>query len=284
LEIIAIDFTKLEASSDGKENVLVMTDVFTKYTQAIPTSDQTAPTVAKVLVKEWFQRFGVPEKIHSDRGRDFEGHVVANLCAAYGIKKTRTTAYHPQGNGQCERFNRSMHDLLRTLSQEQKKKWPQHLPEVVQAYNTTPHGTTGFSSYFLLFGREPILLIDLRLGRTSPSAVGVVDWVRQHRDQLLRAHQLASERLQAAAAARAKAHPAVGDPRLTVGDLVYLPNRVLGRNKIQDRWSAELFVVTSQPSDSVVKVRPHSGGMERTVNRRDVLVAKGPLRILPGSQ
>ena len=113
--ILAIDFTKLEAASGGRENVLVLTDVFSKFTQAIPTRNQEAGTVAKVLVHEWFQRYGVPHKIHSDQGRYFESKLVKSLCELYGIKKTWTTPYHPLGNAQCDRFNRSLHDLLRTL-------------------------------------------------------------------------------------------------------------------------------------------------------------------------
>ena len=73
LEKLAIDFTVLEKSSSGIENVLVLTDVFTKFTHAMPTRDQKATTEAQVLVKEWIVRFGVPKRIHSDQGRNFEG-------------------------------------------------------------------------------------------------------------------------------------------------------------------------------------------------------------------
>ena len=100
LEILSMDFSLLEASSDGMENVLILTDVFTKYTQAFPTKDQKASTVAKVLVKEWFHRFGVAERLHSDQGRNFESEVVKELCKIYGITKSKTTSYYPEGNSQ----------------------------------------------------------------------------------------------------------------------------------------------------------------------------------------
>ena len=115
LEVIAIDYTHLEKSADGRDSVLVMTDVFTKYPWAVPTRDQKACTKANVLVREWFQRLGVPHRIHSDQGRNFESSTVRELCKLYDVRKSRTTTYHPEGNGQCERFNRSLHDLLRTL-------------------------------------------------------------------------------------------------------------------------------------------------------------------------
>lgn len=69
--ILAIDFT-LDRSRDGREHVLIMTDVFSKFTQAVPTRDQRAHTVAGVLVREWFYKFAVPARIHSDQGRNLK--------------------------------------------------------------------------------------------------------------------------------------------------------------------------------------------------------------------
>lgn len=282
LEVLAIDFSKLEMATDGTDNVLVMTDIFTKYTVAVPTKNQEASTVVKVLVKEWFSHYGVPERIHSDQGRDFESRLVKELCSLYNIRKSRTTPYHPQGNGQCERYNRTLHDLLRTLETEKKSRWPYHLAEVVQAYNVTPHSTTGFSPYFLLFGREPRLPVDALLGRPAPAATGVVDWVRHHRECLREAHARAAARTREAASQRASRAPESADSDLAVGDLVYLRHRKPGRSKIQDRWKPELYVVTSRPfphPSPVYTIRLLDGGPELTRNRIDLQPAKAAVGV-----
>ena len=117
LDVLAIDFTVLEPV-----NVLVITDIFTKFTQAIPTKDQKAKIVAAALVNKWFVQFGVPRRIYRDQGRNVEGTVIRELCSMYNIQKTKTTSYRPQVNGQCERFNRTMHNLLRTLSDDNKRR------------------------------------------------------------------------------------------------------------------------------------------------------------------
>ena len=104
LERLAIDFLKLDRGRGGYEDVLVMTDSFTKFAQAVPCHDQTAPTVAKVLRDHWFMRYGVPLQLHSDQGRNFESDLIRETCELYGVRKTRTSPYHPQGNGQTERL------------------------------------------------------------------------------------------------------------------------------------------------------------------------------------
>ena len=132
-EVVAMDFTVLERDRRGFENVLILTDVFTKYTQAIPLKSQKASMVAKALIDHWIVRFGVPERLHSDQGRNFESKVISQLCRMYGMAKSRTTPYNPAGNGQCERFNRTMHNLLRTLEPDQKQRWSEYLSSLVYA-------------------------------------------------------------------------------------------------------------------------------------------------------
>ncbi|XP_026124599.1 uncharacterized protein LOC113106791 [Carassius auratus] len=269
LEVIAVDFTVLEPASDGRENVLVITDIFTKFTQAFPTRDQKADTTAKVLLREWFMKYGIPTPLHSDQGRNFESEVVAELCKLYGVKKSRTTPYHPTGNAQCERFNRTLHDLLKTLPPEKKRRWPEYLPELVYAYNATPHATTGYSPYYLLFGVDPYLPVDSLLGQEQ-----VVnhkhDWMLVHQRRLNDAHARTREYSEKKAAERISLDKdRVYCPKIEIGALVYLRNRPVGRHKIQDAWGPIIYKVVGI-LDNTFTVEPLEGGPAKRANRVDI--------------
>lgn len=268
-EIVAIDFTLLEPSRNGLENVLVMTDVFSKYTLAVPTWDQRAPTVAQVLVSEWFFKFGVPARIHSDQGRNFESALIRQLCVLYGVEKSRTTPYHPAGNGQCERFNRTLHNLLRAFPVSRKRDWPSCLPQVLYSYNTTPHQSTGESPFYLMFGQEPRLPVDFLLGRVEDPVGGEVhEWIQEHQTRLQLAFEGAQERLKVAAERRKRNHDChVQEAPLQVGQSVWLRDHgAKGRHKIQDLWGPVVYkiirapqgggsVYTIAPMDDQTKVR-----------------------------
>uniref|UniRef100_A0A669DH49 Gypsy retrotransposon integrase-like protein 1 n=1 Tax=Oreochromis niloticus TaxID=8128 RepID=A0A669DH49_ORENI len=145
MDLVCTDFLSMETDSKGMRNVLVVTDHFTRYAQAFPTKNQTSQTVAKTLVDKFFVHYGLPARIHSDQGRDFESRLIKDLLKNMGIRKSRTTPCHPQGDPQPERFNRTLLSMLGTLSTEKKRQWSQHVPYLVHAYNSTKCDATDFS-------------------------------------------------------------------------------------------------------------------------------------------
>ena len=166
------------------------------------------------------------------------------LCEYYNIKKSRTTAYNPAGNGQTERFNKTMFSIVRTLTPAEKKRWPKLLPELVFWYNTTAHSTTGISPYHLLFGREPRLPTD-DLVETEPDkgvSCTAEDYLLHHRQRLSHLHRTAQERV---AKVHNKQIPSGRCTNIQPGDQVLLRSHPLGRNKIQDRYGPDVYDVLS---------------------------------------
>ena len=120
LELVHMDYLSLEPSKGNIENVLVITDHFTRYALAYPSKTQTAQATARILWDNFICHYGCPEKFISDQGRNFESDLIKELCKIAGVQKLHTTPYHPQGNGQCERFNSTLCNMLGTLSEEEK--------------------------------------------------------------------------------------------------------------------------------------------------------------------
>ena len=133
-----------------------------------------AKTTAKVLFENFIVHYGFPARLHSDQGRNFESSVIQELCSLAGVEKSRTTPYHPMGNGMVERFNQTLLNMLGTLENHKKEDWKSYVAPLVHSCNATKHPSTGFSPYFLMFGRHPRLTIDAYLGIPLPEESAVV--------------------------------------------------------------------------------------------------------------
>ena len=114
-ELVAVDILKVPMSSRGNQYLLVAQDYFSKWPFAIALPDQKTATIVTALRDQVFTMVGPPRRLHSDQGRNFESHILSELCKAFGVEKSRTTPYHPMGDRLVDRMNRSLLNLLRTL-------------------------------------------------------------------------------------------------------------------------------------------------------------------------
>lgn len=144
----------------GFENALIITDVYTLLSLAVPNRNRRVPILAKVLEGARFLYLAIPQWIHSDQGRNFESALISILCRVYVIAKSRTTYWAAPGNGQCQRFNGTLYDLNRLLLVYKERRWSKRLLVLLMIYNTITHAFTSCSPYYLMCGQESELPID----------------------------------------------------------------------------------------------------------------------------
>ena len=280
-ELVSLDFLHLEKSKGGYEYILVIMDHYTRFALAYATTNKSAKTAADRLFNDFILRIGFPKKIHHDQGREFENHLFDRLHQYSRIAKSRTTPYHPEGNGQVERFNRTLLGMLRTLSSEEKQDWKGHLNKVVHAYNCTRQASTGYSPFFLLFGRSPRLPIYIAFGIQNAEG-GVVTtnhghYAQKWQDQMKQAYHITSQHIDKSAAQGQKRYDikAKSAP-LKPGDRVLVKNVVPpgGPGRLQSYWQETVHKVISQknPSIPVYEVQPENGNGRVKVLHRNMLL------------
>ena len=131
---VGVDIIKFPKSAAGNQYAVVFMDYLTKWPEVFAVPDQTALTIAKLLVEHVISRHGVPAELLSDRGAAFLSTLVSELCQLMGIHKVNTTAYHPQTDGLVERFNRTLTEMLAKKVERSGQDWDTHLPFVLFAY------------------------------------------------------------------------------------------------------------------------------------------------------
>jgi len=182
---IAIDvLSGFNTSKNGNTLLLVVMDEFTKWPEVIPLKNQKAETIAEALVQHIFYRFGLPQVIHSDKASNLGlSNICKNVCDLLGISRSFSSAGHPEGNGQVERFNRFLVAGLYCLMNKKQNDWDAQLPGLLFAYRTSVHSTTGETPFFLNHGRDPILPGDLLLSDLKSGEEKHKEYARQIMDQ-----------------------------------------------------------------------------------------------------
>ena len=175
------------------------------------------------MYNNFFLRFGFCRQLHSDCGKNFEGKLFAELYALTGINKTRTTPYHSRSDGQTERMNRTILQMLRTTAADNPLDWPSKIPSILAAYRMTVHSTTGLTPNQVMLGREVLLPAHL-IAKPPEEPVGVtVPFVENFQSDMRDAHERVRQATHAAAKTQ-KTHfdRLVKGPVFAVNQLVWL--------------------------------------------------------------
>ncbi len=265
MERVALDIMgPLPETPNGNKYILVVGDYLTKWMEVYPVPDQTAETVAKKFVNEYVCRFGVPEVLHSNQGRNFESRVFAEMCDILGIEKTRTCPYNPKSDGMVERFNRTLITMVAMMIEPNKRQrdWDEKLPLATIAYRATPQESTGESPNMLMLGRELRLPIDLttEMPGDDEDDIGAVetDYACELRLRM-RAAQGRARKCLKQSVRRQKAHydrRTIQD-KLQPGNFVWLHNPAKRKGlspKLQCRWEGP-YLITHKLSDILYRIQ-----------------------------
>ena len=222
--------------------------------------DQTAHTAAETLRNGYFGLFSTPSYLVSDQGKAFTCHVITHLCDLYGVQKLRTSPYHAQTNGQVEHMNQMIIHMISKQEEDRKACWSEHLPELLLAYNATCSAVTGYSPYYLLFGRRPRIPVDYLFPTLHDSPhqtkmeVSAVAMQKRLKEAFTVVRHLTSEEV--ARQCCYYDHKA-GAVALQPGDIVMVhTDGFVGKRKVKDHCEDRSFIVKSQLEDwPVYKVK-----------------------------
>ena len=274
-ERVAMDIIDhLPRTLAGNVCVLTIVDHFSKYAKAVALPDQKAKTVADAFMKWWVCVFGTPYQVHSDQGRNFESGLMHELCKLLHINKTRTTPYNPAGNGQCERQNQTIMNLIHTYARESPVDWDKHLHTVMMGYNATKQESTNLEPNRLMLGRNVDMPADLMLEHdptVMPKTVN--EYVADMERKLRLAYQLARKNLTRAATA-VKRHYDKNAHMYSyeTGQMVKVRvSRKLKGQKFVDRYEGPYYVIDNPGSETTFRVIKTRHSKIRTLHHNKLL-------------
>ncbi len=257
-EVVAIDFIHLDKCKGNFEYVLVVTDLFTKFVQMYATKTKSSKAAASKLFQDFILGYGFPKRVMHDKGPEFNSDLFSELHRLTGIKSSNTTPYHPMANGQCERMNRSLVAMLKSLSAVEKRDWKTVLPKLSFAYNSTQHSTTGFTPFFMMFGRESRLPIDEIFQEIQLEEPGKLrrrthqQFVDEWKRSMKEVFRVAKEKSEVSQRYNKKKYDGkVKEMGIEVGDHVLVKNlrEKGGTGKLRSHWEHHIFQVAEQQGD-----------------------------------
>ena len=197
METVTIDVLgSLPERHRSNRLILVITDCFTKWTEAVALPDQEAATKATAFMNNFITRFGVLLLFLSDGSTSFDSKRFREVCKFLRIEKVKTSVMRPQANGVTERFNRTLATMLTMYCIQDQKDWDLYLPPVMMAYRSSVHSSTVQSTNKMVYGHEIMLPMTPVVGQPKgENSATVDDYVENLQEKLQQAHQLAQTNL-----------------------------------------------------------------------------------------
>ena len=248
LEIVNTDIMgKLKETKNANCYILAIIDHFTKWLELFPLKTMEASEVADKITA-FVCRHGVPVKLLSDQGTNYQSELISELYDALDIERARTTPYHPEGDGLTERVNRTIIPMIAAYVNVNHDNWDELLPQVQFAYNTAVHSTTNCSPFELMYGRQPRIPLDLFIPNAEIDLQLKPD---DYAENLVSSFQSAYEIVKTNRDIRMDKNKIYYDRRVrapdyAVGDTVSLLDQAkkpAGMNKFKKKWIGPYTVV-----------------------------------------
>ena len=282
-DCIATDYLgPFPVTDRGHRYILLFTDHFTKNVEIIPVSDMTAEVCAQKLLNEIIPRWGCPLSIHSDQGRTYESKIFKELCRMLEVRKTRTSVRNPRGNGQVERFNRTLLRMIKAYLRGEQKEWDLHLGCLAGAYRATPNESTRLTPNLLTMGREVRLPAELVFGSTNTydgeDITSYGDYVDILRARMQHAHEIARKYMSTAAQRSKELYDTkVAFHRYMEGDVVWclMEARKVGISPKLERVYEGPFLIRRKLSELDFVLQLDQMGTERPVHHNKLKLYEG---------
>ena len=274
LETVYMDLIgPLPATAEQYRYILTIEDGFTRMAWAYPLKNKEGTTVARVFLDSFICRYGMPQRVHSDNGKEFVNKIMEELMDRLRVDKTTTPTYNPNSNI-VERLHRTLNSTMRVFMEREDTQWNQYIPGFLMAYNSKVNASTGFTPHYAFFGREMRLPVDLVL--PAPKKTEINQHVEHLLDRITSMYAYIRQNNEAVIKRNASGYQNEKF-NFKVGDKVmYLSPRKFGSKpgKITDQWIGP-YTVIRRISDVLYRIKPtHYEGPSIAVHVARLIDAK----------
>ena len=272
-ELVGMDLVGPLPMTDRRNRyMLVITDYWTRWCEAIPIPNKESATVASAFMRVWVTRYGCPMTILSDQGKEFDSALFKDCCRLMGSWKVRTSPFHPRCNGLTERLNQTIERMLAAFVADNQLDWDEKLPFVMMAYRSAVQESLGVTPHAMMFGDELPVPLDWVFGNPKSVPQDKVLYVKELRNRIESAYEIARKSMLSAILRQKRSYnKGIKNVQFKVGDFVMCHDKTkkLHRNPaLAPKWRGPYIVLNmSSPANCTIQMGKSSRSLNVHVDR-----------------